>query len=219
MIPSATEPQRFWSRVERSESAHPALGTPCWPWTGCVDADGYGRVAFDGRGRMAHRVAYELAVGPIPDGLVIDHLCRTPRCVNPAHLEPVTRGENVRRGVAGALRRAWNLALGRRTHCARGHAFDDANTSPRSGANQGRRNCRACKRAADHTRRARPSAAPQQLFILAERGRCPAQGANAAVGRACPSPPRAGDDARGGAAEGAAWCISDDDGATEAPTR
>jgi hypothetical protein len=71
----------------------------CWLWTGALDRDGYGRVTVNGQGgKMAHRIAYELAVGPIPEGLTLDHsVCGVTRCVNPAHMEPVTNAENARR--------------------------------------------------------------------------------------------------------------------------
>lgn len=84
---------RFWAKVD----IDPPSG--CWLWTGAVDeATGYGRFwTADGLG-YAHRIAHELFVGPIPAGLDIDHLCRVRRCVNPAHLEPVTRRENLLRG-------------------------------------------------------------------------------------------------------------------------
>lgn len=84
---------KFWLRVDNTDSAD-----ECWTWTGYTEAkSGYGRLSFGGARSYAHRVAYELAVGPIPEGLDLDHLCRVRNCVNPTHLEPVTRGENVRR--------------------------------------------------------------------------------------------------------------------------
>ena len=81
----------------------------------------------------AHRFAYELLIGPIPDGLQIDHLCRVPLCVNVAHLEPVTNRVNTVRGKAGLRQRT-------KTHCPRGHAYDAANTRLYKGG----RYCRAC---------------------------------------------------------------------------
>lgn len=74
--------------------------TPCWIWQRATQSNGYGVVAVDGRTRRAHRHYYEQANGPIPAGLDIDHLCRQRACVNPDHLEPVTRSENLRRGWA-----------------------------------------------------------------------------------------------------------------------
>lgn len=71
----------------------------CWQWTGSCDKDGYGKFRFNNRHFRAHRFVWELLVGPIPDGLVIDHLCRNTGCVNPDHLEPVTNEENLRRGL------------------------------------------------------------------------------------------------------------------------
>jgi len=85
-----TPDERFWPKVDR--------GGACWLWTGALYVNGYG--AFrgpDGRTIRAHRFAYERVVGPIPEGLDLDHLCRVRACVNPAHLEPVTRAENLRR--------------------------------------------------------------------------------------------------------------------------
>lgn len=84
---------RFWAYVpDRPDDG-------CWLWTGHTNGS-YG-VFWDGeRHRLTHRFAYELVLGPIPEGLVLDHLCRTPRCVRPDHLEPVTQQENVRRAFA-----------------------------------------------------------------------------------------------------------------------
>lgn len=115
---------RFWSKVEKTET--------CWLWTGGRQSSGYGSLTFDGAHKLAHRVAYELSVGPIPEGLHVDHLCRTRDCVNPAHLEAVSPRENQRRGIKGALT----------THCPSGHAYDEANTR----IYRGMRYCRECAR-------------------------------------------------------------------------
>lgn len=78
--------QRFWPRVDKAGG--------CWLWTGGVSTSGYGRFRVDGVQQAAHRVAYELSVGPIPEGMEIDHTCHTPLCVNPAHLRTATRKQN-----------------------------------------------------------------------------------------------------------------------------
>lgn len=77
--------------------------TPCWIWTGTISERGYGLWSVNGVGRPAHRMLYERMVGPIPDGLVLDHLCSVLRCVNPAHLEPVTAAINSQRGRSAKL--------------------------------------------------------------------------------------------------------------------
>lgn len=125
-----TDEERFWPKVSRSDG--------CWEWTGsCFIPQGYGRFWMGGTKYVrAHRFAYELLVGPIPDGLVLDHLCRNRKCVRPDHLEPVTQGENVLRGVGLP---AVNVA---KTHCIHGHEFTEANTYRCGNA----RNCRACHR-------------------------------------------------------------------------
>lgn len=112
--------------------------TGCWEFTGARDRQGYGRLmGLDQVTRFAHRLSYELFVGPIPDGLQIDHLCNNPPCVSPAHLRPATARQNTLRSQSPSALRA------RQTHCKRGHAFDRINTyiDP-----LGRRNCRACGR-------------------------------------------------------------------------
>src|SRR5690349_8419011 len=79
------------------------LSMPCWVWSRARDHAGYGGVYCDGHIVGAHRWVYQQLVGPIPDGLHLDHLCRNPSCVNPDHLEPVTVAENVRRGSVRKL--------------------------------------------------------------------------------------------------------------------
>lgn len=75
--------------------------TGCWNWKGRPNSRGYGRINFVGKRVFAHRAMYETLVGPIPEGLTIDHLCRNKLCVNPAHMEPVTAAENTRRKNLG----------------------------------------------------------------------------------------------------------------------
>lgn len=72
----------------------------CWHWTGWLTGKGYGQVGWQGHRVLIHRLVYELSIGPIPDGAVIDHLCRVRHCVNPHHLEAVTNQANVWRGIA-----------------------------------------------------------------------------------------------------------------------
>jgi HNH endonuclease len=111
----------------------------CWEWAGGHNRDGYGTVyTTPGSGpRGAHRVIYELLVGPIPDGLEIDHLCRNRGCVNPGHMEPVSKRVNLLRGLGVGARNA------AKTHCPRGHAYDAANTYI---SRDGKRVCRTCHR-------------------------------------------------------------------------
>lgn len=112
-----TKAEAFWQRVDQTDA--------CWLWTGYRDRNGYGRL----HKAFAHRVAYELVTGPIPQGLQIDHLCRNPSCVRPEHLEAVTRQVNVQRAYAI------------RTHCPYGHLYDEANTYRNA---EGHRKCRKC---------------------------------------------------------------------------
>jgi hypothetical protein len=120
---------RFWSKVDV-----PADLDACWLWQ-ASRPNGYGQFGVRaGDLRRSHRYAYEHLHGPIAPGLHLDHLCRTPRCVNPWHLEPVTPAEHARRALSAS-----------KTHCVNGHAYDDGNlyVDPR-----GRRQCKLCRRAA-----------------------------------------------------------------------
>ena len=133
--------ERFMDKVM------PEPNTGCWIWVGTAIPQGYGRFWYEGRQWPAHRWIYVHVNGPIAENLVTDHLCRMPACVNPAHLEPVTQSENILRGDAPQRTRERNLT---RTHCKRGHPFDEKNTrwgftfrSP-SRKKYLRRTCRAC---------------------------------------------------------------------------
>jgi len=120
--------------------------TGCWAWTDALGIHGYGYLKVDGKRRRAHRLAYNHFVGPIPAGLVLDHLCRNRGCVNPAHLEAVTQKVNANRGLTGANMR-------NKTHCPKGHEYTPENTRIVSGS----RHCRTCHRARariDNARRA-----------------------------------------------------------------
>jgi hypothetical protein len=110
--------------------------TGCWEWQGYADVHGYGQMGLGNKVYLVHRLSYEAHVGPIPDGMMIDHLCRYPRCVNPAHLDVVTPRENLMRSdLTFAGRKA------RQTSCIHGHLFDEKNTWV---SKDGRRKCRKC---------------------------------------------------------------------------
>lgn len=123
------------------------VASGCWEWGGFIHPGGYGRVRHDGKTCQAHRVAYELFVGPIPEDLHVDHLCSNRTCVNPDHLDAVAQAENNRRTAQRGRARGrapW------KTHCVRGHARTSDNLY-----NNG--TCRACAiaRATASTRRRR----------------------------------------------------------------
>jgi hypothetical protein len=118
----------------------------CWNWLGSHNGDGYGKVNFAKRRYLTHRVSYELLVGKIPEGLQIDHLCRNKSCCNPAHLEVVTRTENLQRQAAAKVRA---------TCCKWGHELTDENTISRRNPKTGRiwAQCRTCKNEGKRARR------------------------------------------------------------------
>lgn len=121
--------RRFVSFVRVEES--------CWEWAGGKTEDGYGVFYLDHKTQRAHRVAYEIFMGPIPQTLTIDHLCRNRGCVNPLHLEAVTIKVNTLRGET------LPAANATKTHCIHGHEFTPENTKI---DRDGRRACRACQR-------------------------------------------------------------------------
>lgn len=113
--------------------------TGCWLWLSDAQLRaGYGRFYFDGRRHQAHRFVYELLVGSVPEGMELDHLCRIRRCVNPAHLEPVTGRVNILRGVSPS---AVNAA---KSHCSRGHELTGDNLVASFLQQTGGRRCRIC---------------------------------------------------------------------------
>lgn len=136
---NGTVQERFWAKVVRDPE------TDCWLWLAAT-SNGYGRfTAHDHRQEQAHRLAYEMLVGPIPDGLQIDHLCRVRNCVNPAHMEPVSARVNTLRGVGATARKA------RQTHCVHGHPLDSM-TTLRDGSVH--RICLTCHRIRNHAMKA-----------------------------------------------------------------
>jgi HNH endonuclease len=125
---------RFWAKVEKTET--------CWLWHGSTSSCGYGCFTIRSTNYPSivlstHRMMYWMTYGRIPEGLEIDHLCRVRHCLNPLHLEAVTSRVNVLRGESSSAKNA------AKTHCLRGHAFDNENTYIR---HCGHRMCRACAR-------------------------------------------------------------------------
>jgi len=126
---------RLWSGIEKTDT--------CWLWTRSTNGKGYGQIQKGSQKFLVHRATFERLVGPVPDGLELDHLCRVRLCCNPEHLEPVTRKENILRGESPTALNA------RKTHCKNGHPFDEKNTRTDG---RGYRVCRACERKRDQRR-------------------------------------------------------------------
>lgn len=130
---------RFLAKVDFGSSPR-----GCWLWTASAHSWGHGQFQTGTTMALAHRWFYSQVVGPVPADLDLDHLCRNPRCVNPDHLEPVTRRVNTLRGNGPTAVNA------RKTHCHRGHEFASDNLYIRP---NGKRECRACARVRDRVRR------------------------------------------------------------------
>lgn len=147
---------RFFAKVEVPD----VLG--CWQWVASFNSHHYGQFRIWGKTRTAHRLAWSLIVGPIPVGLDLDHLCRNRGCVNPRHLEPVTRRVNTQRGMAAERTRA---SRAEQTHCRRGgHPLSGDNL--RIGS-KGERTCRTCRREQNREAKARK----REAAIFAALGR------------------------------------------------
>ena len=133
-----TRETKFWSRVE--------VGRPndCWNWTGCVTS-GYGQVYRAPKFLLAHRYAWEISVGPLSDRLTLHHICRNKVCVNPNHLVPLDWSTHTRIDSHNA----------RKTHCPRGHPYDEANTIHTSPPRP-QRVCRTCRNNHHNKRRSNP---------------------------------------------------------------
>ncbi len=128
---------RFWPKVNKTDN--------CWIWIAYKDKRGYGRFSKrHGRVVLAHKFSYELIHGKVLEGLELDHKCRVRCCANPQHLEPVTHAENSRRGNVGLIQ-----AL--RTHCPKGHPYDEKNTHVRP--KNGKRECLTCARDRERVKR------------------------------------------------------------------
>lgn len=131
--------KNFWAKVNKLGAVHPILKTRCWLWTASTSEGGYGRFTVGKRTIVAHKVSYMLG-NTIPEGMQLDHLCRTRPCIRSDHLEPVTPSVNTQRGLSGDLK---ELKL----YCLKGHKFTNESTYiQRSSTNKIMRSCRICRR-------------------------------------------------------------------------
>lgn len=124
-------------RMERKIERVPFMS--CWVWTGALNPGGYGQIKEGGRVQNAHRLFYQLSGHHIPDGYEVDHLCRNRWCVNPAHLEAVSKFTNFIRGNSPAARNA------RKTHCPRGHPLILGNLTGPKSSPSARGRCKTCR--------------------------------------------------------------------------
>jgi HNH endonuclease len=134
--------------VERLSSKIAADRHGCWIWTGKKDKLGYGKIRRGGTNNyefLAHRAVYELAVGPVPGGMDLDHLCRNPSCVNPSHLEAVSHRENIRRGARCIAKSDATTTDPRVKTCRRGHPVTpESSVIVPTGHGRTGRHCRVC---------------------------------------------------------------------------
>jgi hypothetical protein len=130
--------ERIWPKVNKNGKIMPNMDSACWEWIGSKMSSGYGQIIIKEnnkwRPRPAHVIVYEIMVGSIPKGLEPDHLCRNRACVNPSHIEPITHKKNVMRGTSPVVDQV------KRTHCPKGHPYDEENTLRR----RGKRECYKC---------------------------------------------------------------------------
>lgn len=147
-LPKRTSDEAILERLRSRSTVNPETG--CWEWQGNAVRGGYGTTGVDNTTRFVHRMAWEIANGPIPDGLLCCHKCDNPPCWNPDHIFLGTNADNAADRVAKG--RQGVSANSTKTHCKQGHEFSEANTYT---AKNGGRHCRRCKADCEQRRRAR----------------------------------------------------------------